>query len=71
MTMTSLDALRQAKAAAEAKGISFSASERPALNRVIVRLDSESKHWVNECRHDESADVWAEVLSKGLSYMLA
>lgn len=64
-----IDVLHQAKSVAESRGISFSSIERPALNRVIVRLDKGKMHWVNECRDDESHDVWLQVLAKGIAYI--
>ena len=69
MTSEKTAVLRQAKTLAEAKDISFSAVERPALDRVIVRLDKGKHQWVNECRDDEAAGVWLEILKKGIGYI--
>lgn len=69
MTSEKTAVLHQAKSIAEAKGISFSAVERPALDRVIVQLDKGKVHWVNECRDDEAAGVWLSVLKKGVDYL--
>ena len=69
MTSEKTAVLRQAKTLAEAKDISFSAVERPALDRVIVRLDKGKHHWVNECRDDEPAGVWLDGLKRGIDYL--